>query len=300
MHPDGELATARGAGRAGTTLVVSTSATTTIEDVARAATAPLWFQLYMQPERDFTADLVRRAEAAGCRALCVTVDSPVAGPQNRIQRARFVLPAGIEAPMNPLANRQRRSTSTAGGGVEPFRIRYPATWADISWLKSLTRLPILLKGILHPADAEMAVSAGVDGIIVSNHGARNLDTAPATIEVLPEIAERVAGRIPVLMDGGIRRGTDVLKALALGADATLVGRAYLYGLAAAGAEGRHEGRGDSEDRAGDGHGPDGLCHDRGHWPIARLRAAGSLLQTVAFARAAPALFHRRFGAHDGK
>ena len=237
MHPDGELATARGAGRAGTTLVVSTSATTTIEDVARAATAPLWFQLYMQPERDFTADLVRRAEAAGCRALCVTVDSPVAGPQNRIQRARFVLPAGIEAPMNPLANRQRRSTSTAGGGVEPFRIRYPATWADISWLKSLTRLPILLKGILHPADAEMAVSAGVDGIIVSNHGARNLDTAPATIEVLPEIAERVAGRIPVLMDGGIRRGTDVLKALALGANATLVGRAYLYGLAAAGAEG---------------------------------------------------------------
>ena len=237
MHPDGELATARGAGRAGTTLVVSTSATTTIEDVARAATAPLWFQLYMQPERDFTADLVRRAEAAGCRALCVTVDSPVAGPQNRIQRARFVLPAGIEAPMNPLANRQRRSTSAAGGGVEPFRIRYPATWADIPWLKSLTRLPILLKGILHPADAEMAVSAGVDGIIVSNHGARNLDTAPATIEVLPEIAERVAGRIPVLMDGGIRRGTDVLKALALGANATLVGRPYLYGLAAAGAEG---------------------------------------------------------------
>jgi 4-hydroxymandelate oxidase len=237
IHPDGELATARGAGRAGTTLVVSTSATTTIEDVARVATGPLWFRLYMQPEREFTADLVRLAEAAGCRALCVAVDSPVAGPQNRIQRARFALPAGIEAPMNPLANRQRRSTSTTGGGVEPFRIRYPATWADISWLKSLTRLPVLLKGILHPADAEMAVSAGVDGIIVSNHGARNLDTAPATIEVLPAIVDRVAGRIPVLMDGGIRRGTDVLKALALGANATLGGRPYLYGLAAAGAEG---------------------------------------------------------------
>jgi 4-hydroxymandelate oxidase len=239
IHPDGELGVARGAGDAGATLVVSSSATTSIEEIAQAASAPLWFQLYLQADREFTASLVHRAEAAGCRALCITADSPVSGPQNRIQRSGFALPPGLRVPMNPLANQMRRA-GEAKDRSDRFKARYPATWSDVEWLQSTTRLPVVLKGILDPADAERAVKAGVQCIIVSNHGARNLDTSPATIEMLPEIVERVAGRIPVLMDGGIRRGTDVLKALALGATATLIGRPYLYGLAAAGADGvRH-------------------------------------------------------------
>ncbi len=237
IHADGELAVARGAGQAEATLVVSSSATTTVEEIARAATRPLWFQLYLQPDREVTASFVRRAEAAGCQALCLTVDSPVHGPQNRIQRAGFRLPPEIQAPMNPLADSRRRAPTTAGTRAERARLGYPTTWADVAWLRKVTTLPILLKGILDASDAERAVDAGVQGIIVSNHGARNLDTAPATIDVLPEIATRVAGRVPVLVDGGIRRGTDVLKALALGATATLIGRPYLYGLGAAGAEG---------------------------------------------------------------
>ena len=237
MHADGEIGVARGAGQAQATLVVSSSATTTVEEIARAATGPLWFQLYLQPGRDVTAQLVRRVEAAGCSAICLTVDSPAQGPQNRIQRAAFLLPPEIQVPMNPLADSRRRARKTPGGRADRFRIGYPTTWADVEWLKTVSKLPILLKGILDASDAERAVAAGVHGIIVSNHGARNLDTAPATIDVLPEIAERVAGRVPVLMDGGIRRGTDVLKALALGATATLIGRPYLYGLGAAGAEG---------------------------------------------------------------
>lgn len=236
-HPEGERATARGAGAAGATLVVSNSANTAIEEIAAAATQPLWFQLYVQPDRGFTRELVERVVAAGCRALCVTVDAPVSGPQNRIQRTRFALPPGIELPMNPLASAQRRRTSTPDSPVESFKVRYPTTWDDIEWLRSFAGIPVLLKGVLHPEDAAQAVRAGVSGIIVSNHGGRNLDTAPATAEVLPEISDAVAGRIPVLMDGGIRRGTDVLKALALGATATLIGRSYLYGLAAGGAEG---------------------------------------------------------------
>lgn len=234
MHPEGEIATIRGANAAGATLVVSSSATTSIEEIARAATRSPWFQLYVQPDRGFVCELVERAEAAGCSALCVTVDSPVSGPQNRIQRAGFALPPGLDLPMNPYARAQRRAPDRS---VESFKVRYPTTWDDIAWLRSLTRLPVLLKGILHPADAERAVRSGAAGIIVSNHGGRNLDTAPGTAEVLPEIAEAVAGRVPILMDGGIRRGTDVLKAIGLGANAVLIGRPTLYGLAAHGAEG---------------------------------------------------------------
>jgi 4-hydroxymandelate oxidase len=240
MHAEGEIAVARGAGQAGATLVVSSSATTAVEEIGQAATGALWFQLYLQPEREVTASLVHRAEAAGCRAVCLTVDAQAHGPQNRIQRAGFVLPPDVKVPMNPLSDRRRRRASSSDSRDERFRAGYPTTWADVEWLRTVTKLPILLKGILDAADAERAVAAGVAGIIVSNHGGRNLDTAPSTIEALPEIAARVAGRIAVLQDGGIRRGTDVLKALALGATATLIGRPYLYGLAAAGADGvRH-------------------------------------------------------------
>lgn len=237
VHPDGELATVRGAGAAGATLVVSSFATTTVEEVAAAATHPLWFQLYVQPDRGFTRDLVGRAEAAGCQALVVTADTPVLGPRYREIRGNFALPAGMER-----AN--LRGISNAGAAGRPTEANiYSAmldpklSWKDVDWLRSLTRVPVLLKGVMNAEDAGRAVDAGVSGLIVSNHGGRNLDTVPATIDALPEVVAKVAGRIPVLVDGGIRRGTDVLKAFAVGASAVLVGRPYLYGLAVGGAEG---------------------------------------------------------------
>jgi 4-hydroxymandelate oxidase len=229
MHPDGELATARGAAASGTTVVVSTATTTPIREVADVATTPLWFQLYVQSDREFTRDLVQEVEAAGCRALCVTVDTPALGARNRMARAQFALPPGLSTRhLYDVTNRLR-------GIITPEKVTL--TWADIEWLRSIATVPILLKGILDPDDAERAVAAGVQGIVVSNHGARNLHTTPATIEALPAVADRVAGRVPVLMDGGIRRGTDVLKALALGARAVLIGRPYCYGLAVGGAAG---------------------------------------------------------------
>ena len=237
VHPEGELATAKGAGAAGATMVVSTMATTSVEEIAAAATRPLWFQLYVQPDRAFTRDLVQRAEAAGCQALVVTVDTPVVGLRNREMRIKFALPPGMDRPN--LKGLKTSSTSHLPPENEIYSAMLDPklTWKEIDWLRSLARTPVLLKGVLNPDDAELAVKAGVSGIIVSNHGARNLDTLPATIDVLPEVAARVAGRVPVLMDGGVRRGTDVLKALALGANAVLIGRPYLYGLGAAGAEG---------------------------------------------------------------
>jgi 4-hydroxymandelate oxidase len=235
-HPEGERETARGAGAAGTVLVISALSTMTVEDIAAAATAPLWFQLYVQQDRAFTRDLVQRAEAAGCEALCITVDTPVLGTRHREVRDRFELPAGLDR-----ANLRGWKGATAShldeSGVYSDVLDAAMTWETIDWILGFAKVPILLKGILTPADAELAVEHGVAGIIVSNHGARNLDTTPATIEALPHVVEAVAGRLPVLLDGGIRRGTDVIKALALGARAVLVARPYLWGLAAAGAEG---------------------------------------------------------------
>ncbi len=237
VHPEGELATARGAGAAGTTMVVSTTATTSIEDIAAVATQPLWFQLYVQPDRGFTRELVQRAEKAGCQALVVTVDAPVLGPRYREMRSKFTLPEGMERAnlrgLKSAKGAQRASEATIFSAVQDPTV----VWKDIEWLRSLTKVPVLTKGVLNPDDAALAVSAGAAGIIVSNHGGRNLDTVPATIEALPGVVEKVAGRVPVLVDGGIRRGTDVLKALALGATATLIGRPYLYGLAVGGASG---------------------------------------------------------------
>ncbi|WP_333982700.1 alpha-hydroxy acid oxidase [Ectopseudomonas khazarica] len=238
-HADGELACVLGASALRAGMVVSTQASIELETIAAQAQTPLWFQLYIQPDRDFTAALVRRAEAAGYRALVLTVDAPVSGIRNREQRAGFALPAGIEAVnlrgMRPLAVSADPSASSLllGGPL----LNAAPTWADLAWLRAQTRLPILLKGILSAADAEQALAAGVDGLIVSNHGGRTLDGLPATIEALPEVAAAVQGRVPVLLDGGIRRGTDILKALALGADAVLVGRPCIFALAAAGAVG---------------------------------------------------------------
>ena len=229
LHPEGELATARGASEATITWVVSSSTNTTIEDIAHVATAPLWFQLYIQSDRDFTREQVERAQAAGCRALCLTVDTPTIGVRDRQTRAKFELPPDVRTPhLFDIGSRKQRI-------LDPRRV--VVTWKDVEWLRSITRVPLVLKGILDPDDAELAIEAGASAIIVSNHGARNLDTAPATIDALPAVAERVARRIPVLVDGGVRRGTDVLKAIALGASAVLIGRPYCYGLSVAGSDG---------------------------------------------------------------
>jgi 4-hydroxymandelate oxidase len=229
MHTEGELATARGAGAANATLVVSTGTNTPIEDIGKVATAPLWFQLYVQPDREYTRALVQRAEDAGCQALCLTVDTPTLGVRNRQARAQVALPPGVTTPhLYDDFGREQRVTQSRHVSV---------TWPDIDWLLSFARIPLLLKGILDDDDAELGVQSGAHGIIVSNHGARNLDTVPATIDALPQVVERVDGRIPVLVDGGIRRGTDVLKALALGAKAVLIGRPYCYGLGVGGSDG---------------------------------------------------------------
>lgn len=221
MHAEGELATAKGSGDALAIYVVSSFTTTPIEQIAKVATQPLWFQLYVRDDRAFTRDLVQKVEAQGCKALCVTVDTPVGGARNRQKRVNFKLPEGIDAPYIGIHGPQK----------------LPLTWKEIEWLQSIAKIPVLVKGILNPDDAEKAIYAGVSGIIVSNHGGRNLDTVPPTIEALPRIAEKVKKRVPILMDGGIRRGTDVLKAIALGANAVLVGKPICFGLGCGGAAG---------------------------------------------------------------
>jgi 4-hydroxymandelate oxidase len=235
VHAEGELATVRGANAAGVPFTLSTLSSVSIEDVAAQATVPLWFQLYIQRDRELTRSLVQRAEAAKFAGLCVTVDTPILGVRNRLQRARFVVPPEIEfANLHEIeVKRERHGGTGAFTGVVPESM----TWKDIEWLQSFSKIPIVLKGILNPEDADQAAQLGVAGIIVSNHGARDLDTLPATIDALPRVADRIAGRISVLMDGGIRRGTDILKALALGAAAVLVGRPVLYGLGAGGEHG---------------------------------------------------------------
>ena len=238
VHSEGERATAQGAGASGATLVVSSFATTTIEDIAKAAHGRLWFQLYVQPDRAFTRELVERAQAAGCQALCITVDTPVAGARDREARVQFALPPGMETEnLRELLPRLPASAHRSERDIYSVILDPTLTWETIDWIRSFTQLPVILKGILAPEDARLAVKHGAAGVLVSNHGARNLDTTPATIEALPRVVEAVEGQIPVLLDGGVRRGTDVVKALALGAKAVLIGRPYLWGLAVDGADG---------------------------------------------------------------
>jgi 4-hydroxymandelate oxidase len=229
MHPLGELGTVRGVGRAGVPFVVSTNTTVAIEELIKEARSPLWFQLYTQNDRSVTADLIQEVEVAGCEAVCVTIDTPVLGVRTRQFRAGFKLPPGVSTPHN-------RRGGGASGNMDPA-LHSHLQWQDIAWLRSIVRSKLWLKGILHPDDADRAIEMGVDGIMVSNHGARNLDTMPATIDLLPAIHEKVAGRVPVIVDGGIRRGTDVVKALMRGATAVMIGRPYLYALAVGGEEG---------------------------------------------------------------
>ena len=233
-HAEGELATVVGANEAGASFVLSSFSTVSLEEVAAAARQPLWFQLYVQTDRGLTEEMVRRAEAAGYTALCITVDTPVLGARNRESRVQFALPADFKLPnlkLGPVSHRPVRSA------IYSELLNASLTWKDIEWLCAMTKIPVLLKGVLNPDDAARALTSGASGLIVSNHGARNLDTVPSTAEALPYVLERVEGRLPVLVDGGIRRGTDILKALALGAKAVLIGRPYLYGLACSGASG---------------------------------------------------------------
>jgi 4-hydroxymandelate oxidase len=239
VHAQGELETVKGANLSDATLVAANFSTVAFEEMSREAARPLWFQLYIQTDRGFTRELVERVLAAGCEAVCVTVDVPVNGPRDREFRAGFSLPPGVQR-----ANLASRGAAFSTGAHRPagrniYSVTHgaDATWKDIEWLRSIIPARLLLKGILHPDDAETAVGLGCDGLIVSNHGGRSLDTLQAAIDALPAVVERVNGRVPLLVDGGIRRGIDVFKALARGAAAVLIGRPYLYGLSVDGAAG---------------------------------------------------------------
>jgi len=239
-HPDGECATARAAAAAGVIMIASMASTVAIEEVAAAARAraagagpSLWFQLYIQPDLGFTEAIIRRAEAAECNTLVVSVDSPTFGRRERDERSGFHdLPPGLWC-------ENLREPSARGKPVRPRDIVFSPelSWQHIEWLRKTTELKIVLKGVMHPADARLAVEAGVDALIVSNHGGRQLDTVPPAIDLLPAIRDAVTGRIPLLVDGGVRRGTDIVKALALGATAVAIGRPVFWGLALAGEEG---------------------------------------------------------------
>jgi 4-hydroxymandelate oxidase len=244
-HADGELASAYAAAALGAGFTLSTQASLPLELPAQAVLGtagrgPLWFQLYLQHDRGFTRELVQRVERAGYEALVLTVDAPVSGVRDRERRAAFHLPAGICAVnLQGLGPAPAVAADALCAGV----LRHAPTWEDLAWLQAQTRLPVLLKGILHPQDALQAARLQAAGIIVSNHGGRTLDSAPATALALPRIVRALqagagnAAALPVIVDGGIRRGTDVLKAMALGASAVMVGRPLVWGLAHAGAAG---------------------------------------------------------------
>jgi isopentenyl diphosphate isomerase/L-lactate dehydrogenase-like FMN-dependent dehydrogenase len=231
--PDGELATARAAAAAGTVMCLSTFSSVSPAELAGAAPgAPQWFQLYCSRDRGFTEQLVSAVAEAGFRALVVTVDVPVAGRRERDLRTAFALPEDLPTPNLP-SKVGRKDFQAAVSSIVDTTL----TWRDLEWLRSMSSLPLVVKGVLTAEDAVLAAEHGAAGIIVSNHGGRQLDGVPASLDVLPEVVEAVGERVEVLVDGGIRRGTDVLKALALGARAALAGRAILWGLAAGGEEG---------------------------------------------------------------
>ncbi len=235
VHPDGEIAMARAAAAAGTVMCLSTFATATIEEVAESAPdAPRWFQLYWSNDRGFVRDVLERAEAAGFTAVLLTVDLPRLGRRERDLRTAFEVPEELPVPAFV-------ALAEASRAVSPEDISWAVddtlTWDDLAWLRSVSSLPFLVKGVLTAEDARLAAGAGADGVVVSNHGGRQLDGVAAALDALPEVVEAAGDRLVVLMDGGIRRGTDVVKALALGAQAVLAGRPPLWGLGAGGADG---------------------------------------------------------------
>ena len=223
-HPEAEVATARAAEALRTIMIVSTSASLAIEDVPPHVTRP-WFQLYWFTDRGITRSLVERAEASGYSAICLTVDTPVLAWRENEQRLPVLPQPGLEV------------ANLAGIPGDDLEVESTLTWQSLDWLRSITRLPIITKGLMTGEDARLAVDAGVDALVVSNHGGRQLDSSMATLDALPEVAEAVAGRVEILFDGGIRRGTDVLKALSLGARAVLLGRPVFWGLGTGGTPG---------------------------------------------------------------
>jgi 4-hydroxymandelate oxidase len=235
-HPEGELATARAAAATGATMIVSTMSSVSLEDVA-ACGPPRWFQLYVHRDRELTADLVARAQAAGYTALVLTVDAPRLGRRERDEATGFELPpevgmANVEHWLAPGTPGTSTRLSYFATQIDPN-----LTWDDVAWLRTLSPLPIVIKGVMTAEDATIAADAGVAALVVSNHGGRQLDGAGATLDALPEVVGAAAGRLDVLVDGGVRRGQHVLKALGLGAAAVLVGRAPLWGLAVDGEAG---------------------------------------------------------------
>ena len=257
---EAELAAVKACGKAGTIFVLSTASSFTIEEVAGAAAGPLWFQLYLSPDREINKSLVQRAEEAGYDALCLTADTPTAGKRERDIRTGMTIPPRIGLRnildsmwrlgwikdyllgekitfRNLLGLGERDDVKTLAAFMNAKILNPGATWEDLAWLRKIWKRKIVVKGIMTPEDAVMALDHGADGIFISNHGGRQLETSPSTLEVLPEIAQAVGDRAEVYLDGGVRRGRDVIKAKALGATACLIGRPYLWGLAIGGEEG---------------------------------------------------------------
>ncbi len=237
-HPEGEIATVKAANQQGVSVITSTMSNSSLEAAALASEKPLWFQLYVYKDKTITESLVQRAQQANYQALVLTVDTPRTGLRERDLRNDFTLPPGLTIKNLEMSGFHDLGQNKAA--LMEYSRRLFGTslsWKDIVWLKSITKLPILLKGIVHPDDALKAFDHGADGVIVSNHGGRQLDTSVPTIRALPDIANVLNNRIPLLIDGGIRRGIDIVKAIALGADAVLIGRPILWGLAVDGQQG---------------------------------------------------------------
>jgi 4-hydroxymandelate oxidase len=232
-HADGEVATTRAAAEVGTVMCQSTLSSVTPGELAAAAPgAHLWFQLYWSSDCAFAADLLAGVSEAGFEAVVFTIDFPVAGQRERDVRAAFALPQEISLPNIPGPLARQNFHADLGKIVDAT-----LTWRDLEWLRETCQLPLVLKGILTAEDAVLAAEHGAAGVIVSNHGGRQLDGVPASLDALPEVVEAVGERIEVLVDGGVRRGTDVVKALALGARAVLVGRPVIWGLTVGGEAG---------------------------------------------------------------
>ncbi|MER7267756.1 alpha-hydroxy acid oxidase [Micromonospora carbonacea] len=240
VHPDGEPALAAAAGAAGVPYVASTLSSATIEQIA-AAGGPVWFQLYWLRDRGMVRELVDRAQRAGCTALMLTVDVPILGPRLRDVRNGFALPPHVAAANLPGSRDDLAHAGTPGTSAvarhTSAAFASALTWSDVAWLRGRTDLPLVVKGVLDPRDAVLAADAGADAVVVSNHGGRQLDAAPAGLTMLPQVRTAVGDRCEVLVDGGISGGVDVLRALALGASGVLVGRPLLWALAVGGRAG---------------------------------------------------------------
>lgn len=232
VDTNGEISTAQAANATNTCMCVSSFSSCTLEDISKSTNSPLWFQLYIQPDMKTNLELIQKAENLGFKALVITIDAPISGIRNVEQRYGFSLPENISAVNinNPIQTINNFENILEMAKILP-------TWKDIEFIKKNSKLPVILKGITSTTYAKKAIELGIDGIIVSNHGGRTLDTLPPTIEILPKIAQIIDGKIPILFDGGIKRGTDIIKAIALGASAVLIGRPIMYGLATAGALG---------------------------------------------------------------